>query len=78
MKSEPCIVVTFASTFDALEVERRCRAASVPGRIIPTPPEIDATCGLAWRLPADDAARDVFDRVLDGAVHPAGYRTLLL
>lgn len=47
-KKTPKIVLTFASTSDALAMESSARKHQAPGRIIPVPGEIDAGCGLAW------------------------------
>ncbi len=44
-------VVTFARTLDAFAFEDAARAGGVPGRIIPLPTGIAASCGLAWLLP---------------------------
>lgn len=52
----PHVVVTFATTSDAMAVEMAADAGAVPGRMIPVPSEISAGCGLAWCAPAD--ARD--------------------
>jgi len=49
--------VTFETTTDAIAFEKRARELSIPGRIIPTPREIRATCGLSFRIPADDYER---------------------
>lgn len=45
------LVVTFARTLDAFAFEDAARAGGVPGRIIPLPTGIAASCGLAWLLP---------------------------
>ena len=44
------IVLSFRTTLEAMEWEKRCLAADVPGRLIPLPREISAGCGLAWRM----------------------------
>ena len=44
----PKVVVTFATTSDALAMEAAAREHGIPGRIIPVPSDIDAGCGLAW------------------------------
>ena len=49
----PHVVVTFATTSDAMAVEAAADAGVVPGRMIPVPSEISAGCGLAWCVPAD-------------------------
>lgn len=71
-------VVSFASTFDAMEAEALAGAAGMPGRIIPLPVEVTAECGLAWAMPATDEARHRFEAAVAGAVTPAGYHLLML
>lgn len=71
-------VVSFASTFDAMEAERLCGEWAVEGRIIPLPVEITAECGLAWSMPCDDATRAAFDAAIEGHLVPEGYYRLLL
>lgn len=72
------IVVSFASTFDAMEAERLCQEADVAGRIIPLPVEIDSECGLAWSMPADDAALAAFHAATEGHLVPEGVHRLML
>ena len=45
----PALVISFANVTEALAVEDACKAAGLPGRIIPVPREITAGCGLAWK-----------------------------
>ena len=52
-RKTPHVVVTFATTSDAMAVEMAADAGAVPGRMIPVPSEISAGCGLAWCAPAD-------------------------
>ena len=73
---EPVCVVSFSSTHDAVRAELACTQAGVPGRIIPTPVQIHADCGLAWKMPP--AARAAFEAAVAGAVAPAGYHDLML
>ena len=49
-KSERC-VVTFPTTTAAMEMETACRAAGLPGRLIPVPRSITAGCGMCWSAP---------------------------
>ncbi|MDO4552501.1 MAG: DUF3343 domain-containing protein [Bacillota bacterium] len=46
--TSPKVVVTFATTVNALAMERSCTEWGIPGRIIPVPTKISAGCGLAW------------------------------
>lgn len=51
------LIVTFAATTMALMMERACKQAGAPGRLIPLPKAIDAGCGMAWAAqPGDEAA----------------------
>lgn len=54
-KTEKCIV-TFRTTTSAMAMERACRAAGVPGRLIPVPRVITAGCGMCWAAPPDARA----------------------
>ena len=71
-------VATFKSTFDAMEAERLCRASGVTGRLIPTPVQVRADCGLAWRLPTDPAALAAFEKAVEGRVRIAATFEVLL
>ena len=46
-------VVTFATTTGAMAMERACRAAGLPGRLIPVPRSITAGGGMCWSAPPD-------------------------
>ena len=66
-KGEKCIV-TFRTTTGAMAMEAACKAAGVPGRLIPVPRTITAGCGMCWAAPK--AAREqveelVMERHLD-------------
>lgn len=47
------LVVTFSTATAAMEMERYCLANGIPGRLIPTPRQITADCGLAWSAPPE-------------------------
>ena len=47
------LVVTFATTTAAMEMEQRAEKAEISGRLIPLPSEISAGCGLAWKTEPD-------------------------
>ncbi len=53
------IILTFSNTHDAIRMEKLCREQGVPGRLIPVPRQISASCGLAWMAPA--AERDAVE-----------------
>ena len=54
-KKMPFMVVSFSTTEDAMDMESKAGEKGIPGRIISLPPEIDASCGMAWAVPLDDA-----------------------
>lgn len=59
---EEKLIITFPTTTAALAMERRARELGTPGRIIPTPTVITATCGLAWMAPTD--AREAVEQMI--------------
>lgn len=42
------LVISFASITSAVATETACNEAGIAGRLIPTPREISAGCGLSW------------------------------
>ena len=70
-------VVTFATTAGAMAMEEACRAADLPGRLIPVPRAITAGCGVCWAAPP--AARDALeDLVIREKLDVDGLYTVLL
>lgn len=47
-------LLTFYSTSGAIAVEKFCRKNEIPGRLLPVPREISASCGLCWAVPAEE------------------------
>ncbi len=64
-KKELRLVITFHTTTEAMAMEKACKQAKTPGRLIPVPREISAGCGLAWCAGLDDreAVRKVMDNI---------------
>lgn len=60
-RSEKC-VVTFRTTTGAMAMERACKAAGVPGRLIPVPRTITAGCGMCWAAPPE--AREAVEELV--------------
>ena len=60
-KQEKC-VVTFRTTAGAMAMERACREADLPGRLIPVPRSITAGCGMCWAAPPD--AREALEELV--------------
>lgn len=50
-KKENRLVITFHSTTEAMAAEKQLKKLEVPGRLIPTPRQLSAGCGLAWSAP---------------------------
>ncbi len=49
LKKKPTLILTFATTTQAMAVEKFCAQQNLPGRLIPVPREITAGCGLSWK-----------------------------
>ena len=49
LKRKPALIITFATTTQAMAVENFCTRENLPGRLIPVPREITAGCGLSWK-----------------------------
>ena len=60
-------VLAFRTTHDALAMEAFCRGHNIPGRLIPTPQEVSAGCGLVWRMTPEDADR-YMDRICEAGL----------
>lgn len=43
------LVITFATTTDAMAMEKKCREKQMEGRLIPLPRAISAGCGMVWK-----------------------------
>ena len=46
-------LLTFYSASGAIAVEKFCKENEIPGRLLPVPREISASCGLCWAVPAE-------------------------
>ena len=49
LKKKPTLIITFATTTQAMAMEKFCAKQGLPGRLIPVPREITAGCGLSWK-----------------------------
>lgn len=76
MRARPCCVATFHSTHDAIHAEGACQQRGVAGRLIPLPVQINADCGLAWRM--EPEVRPAFELVMRDESIDAGYVDLML
>ena len=57
LKKKPTLIITFATTTQAMAMEAFCAAEGLPGRLIPVPREITAGCGLSWKAGPEDKER---------------------
>ena len=57
LKKRPTLILTFATTTQAMAAEKFCAQQNLPGRLIPVPREITAGCGLSWKAQPDDKDR---------------------
>lgn len=64
-KKEKALIIAFATATEAMEAEKFCAEQRLPGRLIPTPREISAGCGLAWKAPPEEKER--LERALEAA-----------
>lgn len=57
------LIVSFNSTCEAMKLRSIAESIHLPGRIIPTPQQISAGCGMAWLAPIE--AREAVSRTLE-------------
>ena len=53
-QKKPTLIITFATTTQAMAMEKFCMEHNLPGRIIPVPREITAGCGLSWKAKPEE------------------------
>ena len=54
LKKKPALIITFATTTQAMAMESFCTRENLPGRLIPVPREITAGCGLSWKAQPEE------------------------
>ena len=54
LKKKPTLIITFATTTQAMAMEKFCARKGLPGRLVPVPREITAGCGLSWKAAPED------------------------
>ena len=74
---KPALVVTFSTAAEAMKMEKFCLARNLPGRLIPTPQEISAGCGLAWKAP-EDARELLVSAMTEGKIRWEAARVLTI
>lgn len=65
LKKKPTLIITFATTTQAMAVEKFCAQNGLPGRLIPVPREITAGCGLSWKALPEE--KELLTSALSGA-----------
>ena len=70
-------VITFNSTTDAIAFEKYCQNNGVPGRIIPVPRQISASCGLCWALSAEEGT-DIEAKIKEAGLSYAATYELMI
>ena len=53
-QKKPTLIITFATTTQAMAMESFCTRENLPGRLIPVPREITAGCGLSWKAKPEE------------------------
>lgn len=54
-KEEKSLVITFHTNYDTMNLNDHFNKAAIPGRLIPVPRTLSASCGMAWEgSPADE------------------------
>ena len=71
------LVVTFHTTAAAMAMEALCKEQSLPGRLIPTPRELTADCGMAWCAPPE-AAEELRSLIQSRNLAYEGWQELLV
>lgn len=56
---EPCYVISFHTTADAITFEKKAGETGFPGRLIPLPRTISAGCGMSWKLTKKEAPKQM-------------------
>ena len=64
-QKKPTLIITFATTTQAMAMEKFCAQQNLPGRLIPVPREITAGCGLSWKALPEE--QELLIRALDQA-----------
>ena len=47
------LIAAFPTTMAAISMEKSCRQENLPGKLIPVPRSISASCGMAWCAPPE-------------------------
>lgn len=73
----PTLVLTFHTTAAAMQTQRACADAGIPGRLFPVPRRLSSDCGIAWA--SDPAERPRLEALMTaGEIEPAALTELTL
>ena len=71
------LVLSFDTTAAAMETERICAEAGIPGRLFPMPRQLSSDCGIAWA--SDPVDRPRLEALAEaGRIEPAAMTELML
>lgn len=76
-KKEKKVVITFATTTEAIRMEKCCKQKKMPGRLIPIPTAITAGCGLSWCIYPEEKEQ-VLSLMKQTGLQPEGVYELAL
>ena len=71
------LIVTFSTATAAIAMERYCIENGIPGRLIPTPRQITADCGLAWSAQPEAEEAVLRASAADSVAIAATYQLLI-
>lgn len=71
------IILTFATTTDAMAMETYCHENGVAGRLIPVPSAISAGCGMCWSAPVSEKTA-IQSAAADAQLHCEGIYEMLI
>ncbi len=75
--SRQWLIIIFSSTTAALQMEKEANAHKLPGKLIPIPRQLSATCGLAFR--SDPDQREALAALAEKhAIETEGFHVLAL
>lgn len=74
---EKALVISFPTGTDATAADRYCNAHKIPARIIPLPPQIASSCGLALKA-APDQESELPLRLSDAGIRWESARVMMV
>lgn len=56
-----------------MQMEKRCKEADCPGKLVPVPRSITSDCGIGWK--AETADREQIEKIAEGLETEGFYET---